>query len=89
MSFWNDNTKKPPTEQMKNDLSKSRDLQHNNEYQNVRLVSQTLHTFQYAHDSHHHNKAQNYHKHVLLKKKDMMIISKPVLKTKVYKSKSI
>lgn len=89
MSFWNDNTKKPPTKQMKNDLSKSRHLQHNNENQNVRLISQTLHTFQYPHDSHPHNKAENYLKHVILKKKDMLIISKPVLKTKVYKSKSI
>lgn len=46
MSFWNDNTKKPPTKQMKNDSSESQDLQHNNENQNVRLISQTLHTFQ-------------------------------------------
>lgn len=84
MSFWNDNTKKPPTKQMKNDSSESQDLQHNNENQNVRLISQTLHTFQQTHDNHHHNKVQNYHKHVILKKRDMMIISKPVLKTKVY-----
>lgn len=45
MSFWNDNTKKPPTKQMKNDSSESQDLLHNNENQNVRLISQTLHTF--------------------------------------------